>query len=274
MDWAVDYEQRVKKFRCLLRMMYFCIKFYFISRIDKAGMSDHRQSDTESSRSDDRKCLRLHHKTIALLYAVALFVSCKVLSWPEAQKDLVTLLSTGAILATFGSAIGAVGLIWQDDLLERIRLNVDILYRDIVKQQTPWRRWPFLERAKRQKLLDGGSLHHDLRNPQVSLDVGTHIIKADLPTVMGDFFDLPLVKNYWQLWRFRKAAHTVFGKRKDDLINPETGMTPSDGYMAYECMFDIWKSVFRFRLARYIIHFGSGLTVFGALIVAVDVVMR
>ena len=34
--------------------------------------------------------------------------------------------------------------------------------------------------------------------------------------------------------------------------------------MAYECMYDIWKAVLKFRVARYIVHFGSGLTISGA----------
>ena len=191
--------------------------------------------------------IRLHYEMIVLLYAVALFVSYRVLSWPEAQKDLVSLLSTGAILATFGSAIGAIGLIWQDDLLERVKLNVDILYRDIIKQETPWRRWPFLARFDRRKLLNGHSLQQNLTNPEVRLDVGTHDIKVDLPTVVDDFFDLPLIKNYWQLWRYRTAAYTVYGRKNQDTINADTGLTPSDEHMAYECMFDIWKSIFRFR---------------------------
>lgn len=208
--------------------------------------------------------LRVHYDLVALLYTVGFFVAVRVLSLPESQADLVTLLSSGAILATFGSAIGAIGLIWQTDLHERVRLNVDILYRDILKQDTPWRRWPFLPRSAKRKLLNGDRHEVTLRNPEVPLDVGTHILKTHLPTVMEDYFDLPLVKNFWPLLRFRSSAHTVFGRKNKDEKNPETGLTPSDEYMAFECMLDIWSAIFKFRISRYIIHFGSGITIFGA----------
>ena len=217
----------------------------------------------------DDECLRFHHKIIAALYILALIAAYLVLNLPGAEKDLISLLSTGAILATFGSAIGAIGLIWQNDLLERVHLNIDILYRDIIQHETPWRRWPFLARSSRKTLLNNNSLQFSLGNPEIPLDVGTHVIRVHLPTIMEDFFDLPLLKNYWSLWRFQKAACTVLGQKRDDLVNPETGMTPFKNYMAYECMFDIWKSILRFRLSRYILHFSSGLTICGALITAI-----
>jgi hypothetical protein len=237
-------------------------------------MTEQQDKINSQSRVIADRHLKFHHRTIVVLYAVAVFMSYKILSLPEAQKDLVSLLSTGAILATFGSAIGAIGLIWQDDFLARVKLNIDILYSDIIKQETPWRRWPFLARSSREKLLSGNSVQQEVSNPEIRLDVGTHIIKIDLPTVLEDFFDLPLIKNYWQLCRYRKAAYTVYGRKNGDAINVDTGLTPSDGHMAYECMFDIWKSIFIFRFARYIVHFGSGLTICGALIVAVDVMLR
>ena len=199
-----------------------------------------------------------------MLYAFGILIAYKILSHSEARKDVVALLSSGAILATFGSAIGSIGQIWQQDLLERVRLNIDILFKDILKQESPWRRWPFLPRSSDRKLLDGGTHHVTLSNPEVPLDVGTHVIKIDLPTVLEDFFDLPLLNNCWPLLRFRSSAHTVLGNRPKGAKNPKTDLEPSDEYLAYECMLDIWSAVLKFRVARYVIHFGSGLTIAGA----------
>jgi len=220
----------------------------------------------EASKIDnDHNHLRLHYLTVVLLYASASLISVRILALPEAQTNLVSLLSSGAILATFGSAIGSIGLIWQSDLLERIRLNIDIFFKDIVKQEKPWRRWPFLSRSGERKLLNGHSHRMTLSNPKILLDVGSHIIEIDLPTVLEDFYDLPLIRNFYQLCRFRNSAHTVFSRRPKDEKNPETGLDRGDEYMAYECIFDIWHAIFKFRFARYIIHFGSGLTISGAI---------
>ena len=227
-----------------------------------------RVNESMEAEKEKTNHLRIHYGAIIFLYLFTAFVTFKIISLAEAQKNLVTLLSTGAILATFGSAIGSIGLIWQNDLLERIRLNVDILFQDILKQESPWRRWPFLPRAGKRKLLDGSSHHVTLSNPQIPFDVGTHVIKVKLPTVLEDFFDLALFKNYWPLFRFRNSAHTVYRRKPKDQKSGDTGLTPSDEYMAYECMYDTWKAIFKYRTARYIVHFGSGLTTSGAIIVA------
>lgn len=227
-------------------------------------MSERAEKNPTKEKRSSSHHLRVHYGLVALLYMVGFFVAVRVLSLPESQGNLVTLLSSGAILATFGSAIGAIGLIWQTDLHERVRMNVDILYRDILGQETPWRRWPFLPRSAKRKLLNGDQHQLTLSNPEVPLDVGTHVLNIHLPTVMEDYFDLPLFKNFWPLLRFRSSANTVFGRKKKDEKNPETGLSPSDEYMAYECMLDIWSAIFKLRLSRYVIHFGSGITIFGS----------
>lgn len=233
-------------------------------------MSEEKESnENRPSKKVTHHHLRVHYLVITLIYAAGAFIAYEILSRPESQSTLVTLLSSGAILATFGSAVGAIGLIWQTDLHERVRLNVDILYQDILKQESPWRRWPFLPRTAKRRLLNGDQHKVTLSNPEVPLDAGTHVIRIHLPTVMEDYFDLPLFANFWPLFRFRSSAHTVFGRKKKDEKNYETGLSPLDEYMAYECMFDIWSAIFKFRIFRYIIHIGSGFTIFGALLAGI-----
>ena len=75
--------------------------------------------------------LQLHRIVVVLIYLIAFYLTREVLALPEAQKDLLTTLSSGALLATFGSAVGSICLIWQNDLIQRINLNIEILYKDI-----------------------------------------------------------------------------------------------------------------------------------------------
>lgn len=232
------------------------------------------ENSTKDNNSHYRNHLYMHYCIVILLYFVAAYIALYILSLPETQTSIVTLLSSGAILATFGSAIGSVGLIWQNDLSERVRLNVDILNKDIFKHESTWRRWPFLPRSSKRKLLNGGQLRATLSNPEIPLDVGTHVIKIHLPTTIEDFFDLPLLDNLLQLLRFRSSALTFYGRKSQKEKSPETGLTPSYEHMAYECMFDIWRAVFKFRVARYVIHFGSATTISGACFVALYILLK
>lgn len=215
---------------------------------------------------------RIHQLVLALLYAIAFLIAWIVLSRPETTATFVALLSTGAILATFGSAISALGTMWERDLIERVKTNVDIFYRDIVKQEEAWRRWPFLPRRSKKLALDNNFHLGELKNPESSLDVGSHVVSAELPTVLDDFFDLSVLKNYLTLRRFRAAAAVAWTRRDKEKENPETGMLPIDEFMAYECLFDVWKSILKFRVARYTAHLGAGLTIFSASLVMVRAV--
>lgn len=216
--------------------------------------------------------LRCHVVLLIFIYVACATLAASVLSVDDARANIATLLSTGAILATFGAAIGSLGAVWERDLLERVQLNVDILYRDIVHQSEKWRRWPFLPRFELRRTLDAKTQEIMLQNPSLPLDVGTHIIQPHIPTVLEDFFDLPLWTNVYPLVRYRRAAHTLLGRRGQDTASDKTGLTASDEHMAYECLHDTWLSILKFRIARYVIHFGAALTIFGSLFTGVALI--
>ena len=220
-----------------------------------------------STKEKQSRELAIHRLGVTLLYVAALYTAYFVvgLAYGDRASSLVLIISTGAILATFGSALSAIGGVWERDLLERVITNVDILYVDILKQEK-WRRWPFLPRSAKRKQLDGNHIAQNLSNPKLPLNVGTHHIEVDIPTVLEDFFDLPVIKNTLKLLRFRIAASTTLLKGKDVHVQTATGLNASDEYMAYECVQSIWLAVFQFRVFRYVIHFGSALTIWGSIV--------
>jgi hypothetical protein len=233
-----------------------------------------RRRATMTDLENQDSSLFRHQMSVGTIYAISILLAGAVLRLPEAQKDLVALLSAGAIFATFGSAISTIVGVWERDLLERVRLNIDIFYKDILKQDNPWRRWPFLPRGGRRRLLDGSTHFGTLKNPEVPLNVGTHVIRVSLPTVLEDFFDLPLRRNVQELSRFRTAAATFFGSQEKGKVDDKTGMERGDAYMAFECLHDIWRSVLHFRLARYVTHLGVGLTLSGTALTVLLIAAR
>lgn len=209
--------------------------------------------------------LVIHRVTVFIIYVVAIWLSYTLLSIPAAHESFIASLSSAAILATFGSAVATIGSLWTGDHATRIALNVDILFRDILKQNA-WRRWPFLLRGGKKKLFGGSVQQTELHNPVMPLHVGSHDLSILVPTVQDDFFDLPLFSNIIPLIRFRTAAHTTIINHPEDHVFPCNTLKPMQQYFAYECLVDIWWSVLVFRIARYVVHFGAALTLSSAII--------
>jgi hypothetical protein len=222
-------------------------------------------TEAEKSKKPTNHHLSVHHAIVFFLYAAATWLAHVILSIPTAHQNFIASLSSAAILATFGSAIATVGSLWTGDYANRITLNVDILFRDILKQD-PWRRWPFLLRGGTKKLFGGHIQQVKLQNPKIPLNVGSHDIEVLVPTVQDDFFDLPLLKIVVSLLRFRTAAHTTIINSPQDDVFPQNDLKPMEQYFAYECLTDIWWSVLVFRMARYVVHFGAALTIASAII--------
>lgn len=204
--------------------------------------------------------LRLHRYILFLLYISTIAISFKLLFVFGKEYTIVESLSSGAILATFGSAIATIGTIWTGDHEKRILLNFDILTKDIMKQDTAWRRWPFLARKSTSRTYGKEYISGELKNPDIELDVGSHKINVTIPSIQEDFFDLGICRNLYPLLRFRKAALTKI--ISDESLSGDRFLS----YSKYNCILDIWKCVFIFRFARYIIHFGVGLTISSAII--------
>jgi hypothetical protein len=206
---------------------------------------------------------RFHTFILIPLYLITTIISYLIISHPESVKNLTTLLSAGAILATFGSAINSIGSTLERDFYERARLDIDIFYKDIKKQDNPWRRWPFLARTNLHFLSNGNQLKANLKNPQIPFDVGSCKINIELPTTLEDFFDLSIKRNLILLYKHKNDALEVYANHK----NNNSPTDPINEYMAYLCLYDAWKTILNFRLARYVLHFGSGLTLSSALVV-------
>src|SRR5690554_8160498 len=95
--------------------------------------------------------LRNHRKLVLAMYLFAFLPPWLALSETEARESLITILASGAILATFGSALCTLCSMWERDLLDRVKTNIDTFYVDIAKVEEKWRRWPFLPRSARRR---------------------------------------------------------------------------------------------------------------------------
>lgn len=222
-------------------------------------------AEVEKSSKPTNRHLLMHRILVFVLYSAAIWLAYTLLSIPAAHQSFIVSLSSAAILATLGSAITNVGSLWTGDYSNRIALCVDILYRDILKQEA-WRRWPFLLRGGTKKLFGGDIQQFELQNPTIPFNVGSHDIEVQVPTVQEDFFDLPIFKNVMPLFRFRTAAHTTMMNSPQDEVFPKNQLKPMEQYMAYECLTDIWWSILIFRSARYVVHFGAAVTIASAVI--------
>jgi hypothetical protein len=199
------------------------------------------------------------------MYIIGISVSFFTFAFTGTQLDYVGILSQGAILATFGSALITVSDIFERDRLERVKLNNKILYDDI-KHIKQWTRWPFLPRKASEKLLDDNSINIDLQNPKEEFDVGTHKIKVILPTVLEDFFDLPIFKDFRTMRQYESAFKTKYNR---DIKEKGSNITIHNSYFKYMCVYDILRSACIFRLARILKHFSIALIIGSVLITAI-----
>lgn len=212
-----------------------------------------------------QRYLLIHYSTIITIYVFATIISLQLLTIPAAHRDFITTLSSSAILATFGSAIATVGMLWTSDRASRILTNVDIFYSGIIKKPA-WKRWPFLTRSRTRLWVDGETLVYTLANPEVVIEFDAKKFGVLLPTVEQDYFDLPVLSNLVPLLRNREKVHGVIANPSSNNIFPTLELAATEQYMAYECLTDVWYSVFILRVSRYVIHFGVALTISSAMI--------
>lgn len=204
-----------------------------------------------------------------VVYLLGLGISFFVFALTKQNLDYVGILSQGAILATFGAAIMSLADIFERDKLERVKTNIDVFFKDIHKTNL-WKRWPFLPRYSNYSLFGNTSINALLSNPTHKYDVGSHEIEINIPTVLEDFFDLPIWCDFFQMKRFKKPFLT---KVKRDIDEAKKNGTNSDDIyvqqMSYLCLLDSIWSACSFRMSRYLKHFSIALIIGGVTISAI-----
>lgn len=164
-------------------------------------------------------------------------------------------ISLGAVLVGMASAIITIAASHMDRQYDRVMLDVDIFFKDLTGPGK-WRRWPFVPRFKIKKLISGATHQITLKNPKVEFDLGTHTVEIFIPTCLPDFFDLPAFSTFFRMWSNDKKFYSYVERNNiSGLIDPGIAQKNSDGWMIWDCLYDIWKTVVIYRLEELMIRF-------------------
>ena len=201
-------------------------------------------------------------KCIIFVISIVLVIASTILPYfifktvmRTGQHTLYEQISLGAVLVSMASAIIAIAASHMDQQYDRVMLDVDILFKDLTGPGK-WQRWPFVPRSKTRKLYSGGIHQFTLKNPEVEFDLGTHGVKANIPTCALDFFDLPAFSTFLRmLFDDKKFYSYVQRKGVSGLKDPCILREGIEGWMLWDCMYDIWKSIVVYRIEKLMIRF-------------------
>lgn len=159
-------------------------------------------------------------------------------------------ISTGALFATFGSAVITVCTLFTSKYITRAYEDRDILMLELCADElgpTEWKRWPFVPRTSAVRF--GNTVQYtDLRNASVSFNTKTICKSFTIPTTEKDFKELPLLFGWLELRRLRK-------RYLRDLN--EIGEAAKGEYLAWDCTADIYSSALLYRIGSLSIWTGG-----------------
>jgi len=171
------------------------------------------------------------------------------------QHDFYDQISLGAVLVGMASAIITIATSHMDRQYDRVMLDVDILFKDLTSPGE-WRRWPFVPRSKTKKLIYGPVHQITLKNPIIEFDLGTHTVEVYVPTCLQDFFDLPTFSTFLKILLDDKKFYSyVQRKNISGLMDPTILKKDTKGWMIWDCMHDIWRTIVLYRLEELVVRF-------------------
>jgi uncharacterized membrane protein len=132
---------------------------------------------------------------VAFLISIAL-CSYVFIIFPD-DKSNFEYFSVSGIIATFGSALLSAMVMFRTDCESKFKTNYRIYYSKILKEK-PWQRWQFLDRSysftNKQDIVSW-----KISNPIATFSFDEFEVTVYLPTVVRDFFDLPIYVDYFKL---------------------------------------------------------------------------
>lgn len=164
--------------------------------------------------------------------------------------DVYTLLdsiTTGALFATFGSALISVFTLFSGQYLNLFSENLTILHEDLALedlQGTQWKRWPFLPRMGRLPL-SGQTRYSALNNASISFQLMDENVVFPLPTTLADFRELPVLCSYFKMKRYKRKY----------LKYLEAAEAIGE-YPAWDCVCTMYKDILLYRFSYACVWIG------------------
>lgn len=205
------------------------------------------------------KWLWIHIKRI-LLYMIIfvicfgvtgyIFANCIAVNFSEQKIPQIALgdcIALGSIFATFGSAIISFLSLTSAHQISGFQEKVSVLNGEFSKLRKPnWKRWDFLPRFSRERLINGRYQYFILKNAKLTFYFEDQNIDIPIPSVEQDFKDLPVLYSWFRLHRRRKF-YLAYVQRQSCM---------SDFFM-WDCLMALYKNIIVYKLSQFGIWIGT-----------------
>lgn len=226
---------------------------YFIT---KGGLFKH---DNQNAFKYFSKQLWIHIKRILLymiIFAVCfwitgyIFFNCITVNFSDQkiyQIALVDCISLGSIFATFGSAIISFLSLTSTHQLSGFQEKISILNEKFTSPEIPnWKRWDFLPRFSRERLISGKYQYFILKNAELKFCLKNQTIAIPIPSVEQDFKDLPVLHFWFKMHK----------KRKLYLSYVQTQSNMAD-FFIWDCLMALYQNIIIYKLSQLGIWIGT-----------------
>lgn len=151
-------------------------------------------------------------------------------------------ITTGALFATFGSAIIGVFTLSSASNLNLFSENLAVLEQELASSEsggTGWKRWPFLPRLSKIPI-QGKKRHIGLRNASVCFKTTGGQVWFQLPTTQADFGELSVFRGFLRM-KFHRAAYLDYLNR----------VNLTEEYPVWDCLCAMYKNILAYRFSNY-----------------------
>lgn len=157
-------------------------------------------------------------------------------------------ITTGALFATFGSAITGVFSLSATSGLNLFYENLTIFEQDLsslASNETGWKRWSFLPRLDTMSI-NGKTQYLGINNASVCFTTAYGHVLFLLPTTQADFWELPVLRSF-----FRMKYH------RNSYLNYLASEGSIEEYPAWDCLCAIYKNILAYRFSSCCIWIGA-----------------
>lgn len=161
--------------------------------------------------------------------------------------SMISCITTGALFATFGSAIIAVFTLYTGRYFNRFQESLTILMENLVIKNADApapRRWPFIPRVSRTRFT-AETQFFGVESVYIQFQVESFFHSFPLPTTEADFKDLPILFSYLRMKGLRKRYLSKL-KAPEQLSE----------YPVWDCVMAIYRSILLYKTSYFCVWIG------------------
>lgn len=191
------------------------------------------------------------------VFAICFIFTCFIYRTYLIEISIENTISIGALLSTLGTSISSLANLYCNEILNRFIKNSEIMLKNQDEFQAKWEHRSFIKRFNKHTHSKFKYEYYILENPIIEFNGCNWRKRITIPTSKIDFYELPIIRNYFKLKFNRKKYRKLISFYTDNYVLKDI--------LVWDNLTELYKEIIQYKFLAFLSFCGICIVINGLL---------